>query len=182
MKKVLIAGLLGGIVLFVWTAISWMGIRPFIMDVKPLPNADVVLEQFADAESGLYMHPTEEMEGWEEAYASGPRITFMVFHPDGKDPFAPSMFIYGLILNIIAASIVAYILALACEATVRLVRYGTRVNFVVLFGVFLSVMADLTNLNYWDFPAELVFLNVFDNIITWALVGSVLAWRIQPPK
>ena len=94
MKNTLIAGLLGGLTLFVWTAISWMGIRPFVMDVKPLPNSEIVLEQFEDAESGLYAYPTEEMEDWEEAYTNGPRVTFMVFHAGGDQPFAPSMFIY----------------------------------------------------------------------------------------
>jgi hypothetical protein len=61
MKNTLIEGLLGGLTLFIWTAISWMGIRPYVMVVNSLPNAEIVLEQFKVAESGLYTHLTEAM-------------------------------------------------------------------------------------------------------------------------
>lgn len=57
-----------------------------------------------------------------------------------------------------------------------LATYARRVLFVTVLGLLFAVYGDL----YSQKPLDLILLSSINNVITWTLVGLVLAWRIKP--
>lgn len=184
-------GLLGGIVMFVWGAVSWMALPWHESSLKNMPNDAAVIRamQESKAESGVYHYPgfpvcdakgevTEaEQEAWVEKCRQGPWISLMVYSEQGNEPFAPRQFIVGFLLNVATAMLAAYLLSLAAPA---LRGYGQRVIFVTLLGLFGALISTLPDWNWYMFPAEFVIPTVLDHIMGSLLAGLVLAWRIKP--
>jgi hypothetical protein len=59
MKRLLIGGIVGGLILFVWSAFSHIVLPIGAMGLRSLPNENVVMPVMKDAirEPGLYMFP-----------------------------------------------------------------------------------------------------------------------------
>jgi hypothetical protein len=77
MKRWLIGGVIGGIIMFIWSAFSHMVLPLGEMGLKTLPNENVVIPAMKDGirEPGLYMFPgldmskkptAEEQAAWAE--------------------------------------------------------------------------------------------------------------------
>ncbi len=81
-KKIVLGGIVAGIVVFIWGAISHMVLGLGEIGIKGLPNEDAVLSVLkANAtESGFYFFPwvemrgasKEQMDAWTEKYRTGP--------------------------------------------------------------------------------------------------------------
>ncbi len=181
-NRVFVAGLLGAVVIFVWSFLSWVVFPFHTMTFNDIPNEDAVVTAIGDniTETGVYMYPgfANDDSSMTAKHTMGPRIPFMVFHKEGAPEMPPSIFVFGFLFNFIAATIVAWMLS-RCSAD-KLMRYGQRVLFVTMFGVFLAIFTDLMNWNYMQYPMNFVIVNAYDNVVTWALAGTVIAWRIDP--
>lgn len=94
MKKVILGGVLGGVVLFIWGALSHMVLPIGEMGIQSLPAEEALLPAMRSAihSPGLYFfpgmgaggHPSpEEQKAWEEKYEAGP-TGILVYHPGGQ--------------------------------------------------------------------------------------------------
>lgn len=82
--RTLLAGVVGGLVLFVWGAVSHMALGLGSMGVKTFSNEGAVLSLLREnvGQPGLYLYPAEGMEAgqpteeqqrvWDERYRQGP--------------------------------------------------------------------------------------------------------------
>jgi hypothetical protein len=57
-----------------------------------------------------------------------------------------------------------------------LAKFSRRLVFVTFFGLFLAVYGGISS----EKPPDLIVLSSLNNLITWALAGVVIAWRIKP--
>ncbi len=62
MKKILVAGVLGGITVYIWGAFSWMVLPWHNATIPQMPQGATVSQTLVDLEvgSGVYMYPEEE--------------------------------------------------------------------------------------------------------------------------
>lgn len=192
MKRILIAGVAGAIVLFVWSSISWMVIPWHRMEKLPAEASIAQSFRSANVERGMYWLPaidssideaaltgaekTARDKAWQEAYKQGP-IALIAYRPDGSSPLGIMKFITGFVLDFFVAAVAAILLMLAAPSLPGL---PGRVVFVVLLGVYTVFGANLMNWNWMNYPLKFTLELAGDTLITSALLGVTLAVLVRP--
>lgn len=177
MKKVLLAGLAGGIVVFLWSAVSWMALPFHAASLRNVPTPQAEVEGFLSGlgESGVYHYPgmppsSDQMPEFAERMRRGPRVTMMVYRAEGAEPFPPMNFAINLLAGIASAVIAAALLAAAGIA-----GYGRRVVFVASLGLFVTLTHIVPAWVWWSYPPSFAVAEVVDALAAWALAGLVIA-------
>ncbi|MFQ5926675.1 MAG: hypothetical protein ACE5MH_04490 [Terriglobia bacterium] len=189
--NILLAGVFGGVTLFLWGALFHMVLPLSEVVIKEIPNEEPVLATLRDTihEPGFYFIPgmgrspgmSEEQQQaatrqWEEKYRAGP-TGILVYHPEGREPLAPKELVIQLLSSIAAALIAAFLLA---QAVGGLAGFGARVLFVALLGLFATLVSDVPYWNWYRFPTDYTLAVLADHVIGWGLAGTVLAWNLKP--
>ena len=180
----LVAGVLGAFVVFVAQSLSWLVLGVHDRTIHRLPNGEAIAALLREAAPapGVYHHPGmplpgESQESWAARYRTGPVVPFLAYQPGGTEPFSPVQPLRGWILDVVSATIVAWLLSLAAPS---LPGYAGRVAFVTLFGVFAACVSWLSTCNWMSLPVDWTVVMSLELVASWALVGLVLAWRIRP--
>jgi hypothetical protein len=181
--RTFVAGVIGGIVLFLWGAIAHVVLPIGEMGMKVASNQDVAmtaLQASADKGAGIYMIPGMDPAMWRDAEAMNAFTTkykdapsaFVVWDPtpnpnlQSMGPALTKQFVTDLLVALIAA----WILALAP------VSFGTR----VLMGGALGVMAWLTtSVPYWNwyrFPMDFTVGALLDSGLGLLIASVPMAW------
>jgi len=181
---VLVAGVLGAFVVFVAQSLSWLVLGVHDRTIHELPNGEAIAALLREAAPapGVYHHPGlplpgESQEAWAARYRTGPVVPFLAYHPGGAEPFSPVQPLRGWILDVVSATIVAWMLSLAAPS---LPGYAGRVAFVTLFGAFAACVSWLSMYNWMSLPVDWTIVMSLELVASWALAGLVLAWRIRP--
>lgn len=178
--RVLWAGLLGGVAAIVWTAVvgSLLPLRDRMGNMEA-PNEELVLAALDEnlTQTGVYLVPGKFPHDslFLERYAEGPIFRVHAL-PEGAGGLA--QFVVSDLALLLAPIVPAWLLMLLC-GTAR-PGYGARVFVVALFGAFLALAAYLPMWGQELYPPGYVFLLAANGVVTWVIVGLVLAWRIAP--
>ena len=184
-KTMLLGGVLGGLVLFVWSSISWVVLHWHEPTLRKFTNEEAVSAAIlANApESGIYIlpnafHGTDGMTPEQKAAAQeaamqkkeeGPFFFANVLR-EGTPGMGPQM-LQALIVNIIAAATVAWLLM-----TTPLRSFSSKVRFVVMMALLGFLVGKLPFGIWWHFSTDFILLELLDLLIGWGLAGCVLAW------
>jgi len=184
MKKVLLPGILGGLLVFVWSAIAHMVLPIGQMGLKTIPsNEEPVLNAMKSniQQGGLYFMPGYDMSrtptkaeeaAFQAKYEAGP-TAFLVYHPTGAKVMTPGQLIRQALFNILCGLIAAFIISMTVTSlTVRGIM-------VTLMGVFAWVEVNLPYWNWYRFPADFTIGAGLDTVVGWLLGGFLIAWMIQ---
>jgi len=194
MKKTILGGLVGGVILLVWGFLSWTVLHFHDPTVKRIAKEDDVLAALRsnlDAR-GVYVFPStpaeisekpaEEREAavnaWLQKYRSGP-LGLIVYHPDGSEPFMLSQILIALIVNVVVALFATWFLA---RSTALASSYLARVAFCGMLGIFASFAVHLPYWNWMYFPFDYTTAMVADGVLGWVLAGLGIAAIMKPPK
>src|SRR5262245_60722323 len=115
MKRMLLAGILAGIVVFAWSAIDHMVLPVGHMGVRTLPQEEAVLTALKAGvpEGGLYVFPgmdmshrptPDEMKVYEAKYIAGP-TGILVLSPGGQPVMTSRQLSSELLTDILAGLI-----------------------------------------------------------------------------
>jgi hypothetical protein len=184
MNRVLLAGLVGGIVMFIWSSISHTVLPLGEAGIRSLPQEEPVLAAMREAvsEPGFYFFPgmdmssepsADEQRAWEERIRQGP-AGLIVIDPDGHEPMPPSTLFIELISNIIAATLAAFILAKLTAAP------GSRVVDAAVFGLVGWFSLSVSYWNWWKFPSAMILAEGVDQLVGWTLAGFAMAMLLKP--
>lgn len=188
--RVVLAGVLAGVILFGWSAVSWM-LLPFHEQVlRPIQQPrDKVVRFLSDLPEGGVFHypgfpttadgsrPTQaQFDAAFQQMRDGPVVSKMVFLPAGAEPFPPQNFAIGLAVHIAAGCIAAGMLRLASG---RLANYGRRVLFVFGFGVVTLLARFVPESVWWGYPIDYAAVEAGDILTSWLLAGLVLGAMIR---
>ncbi len=191
MKRIVLGGIAGGVVLFVWGAVAWMVLPLHTPTLKTFPNEDAVRTVLRETvkEPGFYYFPgypygqsmskEEEaaaMRAFEQKHRAGP-LGIMVYRSQGAEPMETGAFVTGFILQVAVALVAAWLLSLAAG---NLTSYGARVQFVTVLGAFAALAVDLQYWNWLSFPTDYTIGMVADHVIGWFLAGLALAAIVKP--
>lgn len=187
-RRVLLGGVVGGVVLFLWGAISHMLLPLGEVGIKEMPGEEAVLSAMREnlSEPGFYFFPgmggveatPEAQRAWEEQYRRGPR-GILIYHPTGEQPLSPTQLLTELLADIAAAIVAAYLLV---QASGGLSGFGARVLFVTLLGLLPGLEVDVSYWNWYGYPGNYTLAVMADHVIGWCLAGIALAWLLKPSR
>jgi hypothetical protein len=185
MKKVLAPGILGGLLVFIWSAFAHTVLPIGGMGLKTLQsgNEEAVFNVMKSniQQSGLYFMPgydmsrtpTEaEMTAFGAKYEAGP-TAFLVYYPTGEKAMSPGQLIRQALFNILCGLIAAFIISMTVASLV------TRGVIVALMGLFAWAEVNLPYWNWYRFPADFTLGAGLDHVVGWLLGGFLIAWLIQ---
>jgi hypothetical protein len=181
--RLILAATLGGIVMFMWGAVSHMVLNIEGSTLKPMPN-DAAISAALKAnisEPGVYFLPgldmtknaTEaEQTAFAAKYKEGP-TAMVVYHPTGNDLFTPRQFGTQVASDIGAALFGSIVLFFAGASFLR----GVIIS--VLIGVAGWVAILVPYWNWYRFPFEFVRADLIDQVAGWFLGGLVMAFILR---
>lgn len=191
--RLVLAGVLAGLAVFVWGMLSHMAFGLSEAAVKSLPNEPAVLtalQQNVKA-PGFYLYPggmealqnapADQQEAltrqYEETYKTQPHGVLILTPPTGTMYSFPKLLLNELLSNMLGGLIAAWLLSLALGS---LPSFLGRLCFVALLGSFSAVAIDFSYWNWYDFPTKYLLISLVDNTLGWALAGAVLAFLLKP--
>jgi hypothetical protein len=180
MKKVLLPGILGGLLVFVWSFVSHMILHIGAIGFKTIAtNEDAVLTAMKSniQEPGLYFMPGHDMSREPTAeemrkYETGP-TAFLVYHPTGEKAMSPGQLTRQAVFHILGGLIAAFIISTTVASLT------TRGMMVMLMGLFAWLATNAPYWNWYRFPADFTIGQGVDRVIGWLLGGFLIAWLIQ---
>jgi hypothetical protein len=187
MKNILIAGIVGGIMLFVWGFLVNVVIPLHTPSLHSMPNEDAVVDLLRSTLStpGVYVFPAmptdnqkTSMDTYTQKYTRGP-LGMIIYYPHGADPIMPSQMIIGLIISIISSFFAAWFLS---RSTAAASPYLTRVIYLGMLGVFVSFFVYLSSWNWFFYPLDHTTANIADSILGWLFAGLGIAAIIKPKE
>ena len=184
-KRILLAGVLGGLAMFLWASLAHMVLGLGEVGIKDIPNEQAILPAMKAnlPQGGFYFFPgmglapgasraeqSAAMNAYERKIESGPS-GIMIYHPSGQKALTPGKLGTELGTNILQGILAALLLSFATG----LRGYVQRVGFVALAGL----MAGLTtNISYWTwygFPGNYTAAYVCTEVMGYVSIGLVAA-------
>ena len=184
MIKILLGGVVGGLVIFFWGYVSHMLLPIGEMGLRTIPNEDDLIAAIKKdvREPGLYFVPgwdmsksqsQEEMQAHMDKVSKGP-YGYMVIYPNGRDPSLGKRLPIELGTNVVCALLAAIL--------VTQLRPGfiVRVACVTLVGILASIMTLVPYWNWYGFPTDFTLAQIVHHTVGWFLAGLVLALIVRP--
>jgi hypothetical protein len=189
MKKILAAGLVGGLVVFLWGFVSHMLLPVGEMGLRSMPVNSPLLESMKAnlAEEGLYMFPgreegqalTEAEEAvWATKYRMGP-TGLLLYHPAGRDTVSPKLLGIEFATDVAGASLLAYLLIAITGSSGAQVRLAKQLRVAVAAGVFAWASISVPHWNWYGFPCPFILAELIDQVVGWTLAVLAISflWR-----
>ena len=185
MIRIVVAGFLGAIMLFLWGFFSWAILPLHKTTIHTLSNEDIIVAAFkaGNLETGTYMVPgmAGESEASKKAHSekmkSGP-IAMIHYSTNGYEEVDVMYMLRGFLIEFLAAMMAASLLGKLSWSLAS--KFGARVRFVLMLGIFLAIATRLSDWAWLGYPAGFTISLIIDDIIGWALAGLVIAWRMKP--
>ncbi|HEV2096722.1 MAG TPA: hypothetical protein VGQ82_09470 [Chthoniobacterales bacterium] len=182
--RIFVAGILGGIAMFIWSSIAHMALPLGEAGIREIPAEDTVLAslKFAIGDThGLYLFPGpalgpnpsreqkgEAMRRMAEKAARGPN-GLLLYHP--SRPFT-----MGRWLAIeFATELIESILAVFLLAQTRILTFGGRITFMTVAGVLAAIATNIPYWNWYGFPAVYTAAYMFTQIVGFMVAGLTAA-------
>lgn len=168
--KLLKGTVLGGVALFVWSAVSWMLLPWHNAGFKRFTHEEPVLAAIGAAapESGVYLAPSPDQD------ARHAPFVYAIVRTGGYGDMGKAMGL-GFLGNLLSAFL----------ATLLLLQLGPRaLAEKVLFLLTAAVLAwsgrYFADVAYWGLPWRNALVDLVDLLVAWMPAGSLLAWLTHP--
>jgi hypothetical protein len=184
MFRILLAGIVGGIVIFVWSAVAHMATPLGELGIKQVSNEDrfIGAVQLSIRDAGFYYFPAgphgknaseSARKAWEEKVRMGP-AGILVVHPEGIEPISPKVLGLEFATNVMAALLAALILTQVQGG------YFSRVFVVTLMGAFGVVSLLASYVIWYGFPLDYILGETITEVVGCFLAGLALAAIVRP--
>jgi hypothetical protein len=189
--RVLLAGILGAIAMFAWTAISHMALPLGEAGVQNTSEDEALLAAMKTTvkdKDGLYTFPSmglgpeathaqqsEAMEKFAAKLEKNPS-GFFLYHPAGSRPMNMGRFLtIEFVTELCEALLAVWLLA-----QTRIVTFGGRLGFVTAAGILAALATNVSYWNWWGFPTAYTASYMFIQVVGFFLVGLVAAIMFRP--
>ncbi|HEV2803457.1 MAG TPA: hypothetical protein VGW57_00870 [Chthoniobacterales bacterium] len=184
--RILLAGLLGAIAMFAWTAIAHMALPLGEAGVQNTMDDEALLASLkanVKNNDGLYIYPSmglgpnathaeqsKAMETYPAKLEKNPS-GFFIYHRPGSRPMNMGKFLtIEFITELCEALLVVWLLA-----QTRFVTFGGRLGFVLAAGIMAAISTNVSYWNWWGFPTVYTASYMFIQVVGFFLVGLVAA-------
>lgn len=194
MKRILLAGLLGGIAMFIWSSIAHMALPLGQAGIKEIPNEQPVLSAMQAGlgqASGLYLFPgmgvgpdassqqrNAAMQQYGQKLAANPS-GLLIYHPPGVPALTPRQLITEFLTEFAEAWLLAVLLS-----QMRTASFGSRIGLVFVIALVGAITTNIPYWNWYGFPLSYTLPYACTQIIGYLIAGIVAAsiLRTQAPR
>jgi hypothetical protein len=189
MARKLVAGVLGGVVLFVWLSLAHGLLGLGSIGVKDIPNEQAIMPVLKAniPEGGFYFFPglgvganttseqrTAAMKTYSERIANEPS-GIMIYHTSGAQAFSPRQ-----LLTEFGTNIVQILLAVLLLGQTRLASFAARWRFVTAAGILASISTNISYWNWYGFPGPYTLGYALCIAAGFLAAGLVVAAMVKP--
>lgn len=184
-KRVLLAGVLGAIAMFLWSFVAHMVLPLGYTGVREIPNEAPVLSAMQTSlgqTAGLYLFPglgaglnptsaqrNAAMKNYEPKLAANPS-GMLIYHPPGAKGITGGKLGLEFLTELVEA-----LLAVILLAQTRIGSYAGKVGFIILVGVIASIASSIPYWNWYGFPGNYTTAYMSIQIIAFLVAGLVAA-------
>jgi len=190
-RRILLAGILGGIAMFAWSFVAHMILPLGMTGVSEIPNEAPVLSALQSSiggSSGLYMFPgmglgpnpsmkdvNAAMPQYEKKLAGNPN-GILIYHPPGGKAMEPRQLIREFLTEFVEALLAAWLLV-----RTRLATYASRVGFVLVVGLVAAITTNIPYWNWYGFPTNYTLAYMLIEVVGYLVAGLVAAAVLRQP-
>jgi hypothetical protein len=187
-RSLVLGTILGGLVAFVWSSISWEVLGWHENTMISFQNEDEVSAVIAShsPKDGTYILPSAPpSEGMTSEQKKAMQAALVAKMTNGPIVVAAvrrtgfESFSRAVIIQLLCLMAGAFLLTWLLLQTSGL-SYARRVLFLAVAGLAASVIVDLPNWNWWGFSGPYTAVNLADSTVTWLLAGLVIAKVVKP--
>lgn len=182
--RILIAGILGGIVMFVWGVVAHMALDLGSVGIHQPVDENVVLASMHEGlgeQSGVYILPSFDPKYRNDPYkvrayslkAVHAPYAWVVYMPQGED----MMQMQSQIGRQWASDTLAA-LALAFMLGVAVLSFRRRLAIAAVASLFAWLCLQVPYWNWYRFPLDFTLASLAEQLVGWLLAGAVMAWWI----
>jgi len=182
-KRIVLAGLLGGIAMFIWMSLAHVVLPLGEIGVQEIANEPPVLGAMHAAlgeKSGLFVFPATAagpnatgqeknaaMQHYDEKLAANPS-GLLVYHPPGETGMTARRLVTEFLTELLEALLVVFLLA-----QTRIESLAGRLAFVTIAGVMASLGTNVSYWNWYGFPTNYTAVYILTQIVGFVCVGAV---------
>jgi hypothetical protein len=182
--RILLAGILGGVAMFIWSFVGHDLLGLGEVGMREIPNDQAVLSamQTNIDKPGLYMFPSfglgdnpsreakkEAMKQANEKLAANPS-GFMIYHPPGRQ------FSFSKLLGVeFVTELIEAILAVFLLAQTNISSFLGRVGFMTVVGILAAITTNVPYWNWYGFPTNYTAAYIFIEVVGFICVGITAA-------
>lgn len=183
--RILLAGILGGIAMFLWMSIAHIATPLGEVGFKEIPNEQAVMSAMTMAigsSEGLYIFPgmgvppdasrdqkRAAMSNYQQLldkYPSG----IMVYKPAGQKAMTMGQLGREFGFEVLEALLLAVLLSMTARKT-----FGSRMGLAVVVGLLAAVTTNLSYWNWYGFPSNYTMATMFVELMKYVVAGVVVA-------
>jgi hypothetical protein len=177
--RIIIAGILGGIAMFVWSTIAHMATPLGAIGISQMPAEAPMLSAMQTSigtQSGLYFFPWVDTNAPDAMAKSAAAMKvnpsgILLYHPPGANPNMAPLMVAEFAKETVMALIAAWLLSLTVIAS-----FGLRVVFVTAVGIAASISTSVSYLIWYGFPLDYTLSYMTIEILQMFFAGIVIAW------
>ena len=182
-KRVLLAGIVGGIILFLWGGLWHDQLPTAFLGLRSLPNEAAVVSALKAniQQQGMYLIPgfglpddapfaqkKAAMQKLVQNLPAGPEGV-LIYSPVGS-ALTAKMLVTEATTNIIQALLVAFLLA---QTGLR--RFASRLGFAFVLGLLAAITTNISLWNFYRFPTSWIVGQISYLVLGYFLLGIVVA-------
>jgi hypothetical protein len=188
--RVLVAGLAGGVAMYIWGSIAHMALPLATIGVNEISSNEQAvlssLETSLGQSSGLYIFPssgwkpgdsasqrTEAMKNYDAKLVGNPS-GLLIYHPPGAKSLTPGQLFTEFVVELLEAFLAVWLLSQTKIADLR-----GRIGFVATAGVLASLPTNVSYWNWYGFPGNYTASYMAIQIIGFVMVGIVAAFVLR---
>ncbi len=185
MRKLIIGTLAGGILIFIWSALSWMVLPTHQDTFKYNANQDALMQMLKEQQTadGAYMLPavddTKMKHGSSEYQKASKELMdaqtgkpwAILIYGNAMNAMGGGMFACGLLYDLL----IALALCLAVSASSG-ASFMSRFIICLAIGVAFACKGPLSQHNWMGYPLHYIMGDVWDSIMEAAIAGAFISW------
>jgi hypothetical protein len=193
-KRILLAGILGGIAMFLWSSVAHMVLQLGQAGIKEIPNEQPVLSAMQSGlgqTSGIYLFPgtglapdatrqqkNAAMRDYGQKLAANPS-GLLIYHPPGAPALTAGQLTTEFLTEFVEALLLAFLLA-----QTRATTLGSRVGLAIVIALVAAITTNIPYWNWYGFPLSYTVPYAFTQIVGYTIAGIVAAsfLRTQAPQ
>jgi hypothetical protein len=183
MKRIVIAAVAGGLLVFVSAAVAHMATPLGTAGLNTLQGEETVVAALKASGngSGLYFFPggdmsrptEEQMAAHLEKLKAGP-VGLLAYTAGPGEAMSPRQLLSELGTNILAAGVAAFIVSLVAGSLVQ------RAVVVALLALFATLSVTASYSIWYGFPGAFVAAGLVTEFVAWLLAGFAIAKIVRP--
>lgn len=174
--RIVIAGILGGIAMFIWASIAHVATPLATIGLSPLPGGDATvshLHQELGDKTALYFFPyaagtdSKSMAAQEAKMKTEPS-GLLAYQGPSEGAF-PRQMIVEFVLEVIESLLLGLVL-------VGTAGYRPRMGLALAVGLVAAISTNFSYWNWYGFSTGYTFANGFTELVKYLVAGAVIAF------